>query len=74
MKDDLTLLVASFNAALPPDVRCVSLAPKPIPNPNPHPTPTPNQVRCVSLAPTHKAFSANECKWKRYVYHVPGAV
>ena len=48
VKDDLRILVASFNAALPPD------------------------VRCVSLAPTHKSFSANECLWKRYVYTIPG--
>ena len=24
------------------------------------------------MARTHKGFSANECKWKRYVYSIPG--
>ena len=32
----------------------------------------PNDVRCVSIKPTTKAFAANECLWKRYVYRIDG--
>ena len=44
----VTSWVETFNAALPSD------------------------VRCLSVATTHKSFAANECHWKRYVYRING--